>query len=75
MGCSTLTESILRHQELFASTVGPLRKVTMNYRPNGTSTGQVYVEFQRAEDAGKAYTNYNNRVIDGSEYAWRSRDQ
>lgn len=37
----------------------------MNFRANGQSTGQVTVEFQRAEDAAKAYANYNNRVIDG----------
>lgn len=40
----------------------------MSYRANGQSTGVCTVEFQRADDAGRAYTQYNNRLIDGSEY-------
>lgn len=36
----------------------------MNYRANGQSTGTVTVQFQRAEDANRAYTQYNNRLID-----------
>lgn len=36
----------------------------MSFRANGQSTGVVTVEFQRAEDAGRAYTQYNNRLID-----------
>lgn len=36
----------------------------MSYRANGQSTGVVTVEFQRPEDAGRAYTQYNNRLID-----------
>ncbi|WFD34823.1 RNA-binding RNA annealing protein [Malassezia cuniculi] len=51
-------------KELFATTIGPLRRVAMSYRANGQSTGVVTVEFQRAEDAGRAYTQYNNRLID-----------
>ncbi|CAO1635373.1 unnamed protein product [Sympodiomycopsis kandeliae] len=51
-------------KELFATTIGPLRKVTMSFRANGQSTGQVTVEFQRGEDAAKAYAQYNDRVID-----------
>lgn len=45
----------------------------MSYRANGQSTGVCTVEFSRADDAGRAYTQYNNRLIDGSEY--RIRDQ
>ncbi|EPQ31443.1 uncharacterized protein PFL1_00778 [Pseudozyma flocculosa PF-1] len=52
-------------KELFATTIGPLRKLALNYRANGTSTGVCTVEFQRAEDANRAYTQYNNRLIDG----------
>lgn len=37
----------------------------MSYKANGTSTGQCTVEFQRADDANKAYQQYNNRLIDG----------
>ncbi len=57
-----------RWQELFSTTIGPLRKVAMSYRANGQSTGVCTVEFQRADDAGRAYTQYNNRLIDGSKY-------
>ncbi|TKY89527.1 hypothetical protein EX895_001312 [Sporisorium graminicola] len=52
-------------KELFATTIGALRKVAMSYRANGQSTGVCTVEFQRADDAGRAYTQYNNRLIDG----------
>lgn len=55
-------------QELFSTTIGPLRRVLMSYRANGQSTGVVTVEFQRAEDANRAYAQYNNRLIDGSAY-------
>lgn len=52
-------------KELFSTTIGPLRRVLMSYRANGQSTGVVTVEFQRAEDASRAYAQYNNRLIDG----------
>ncbi|KOS12446.1 yra1-rna annealing protein [Malassezia pachydermatis] len=52
-------------KELFSTTIGPLRRVLMSYRANGQSTGVVTVEFQRGEDAGRAYSQYNNRLIDG----------
>ncbi|KAK0518480.1 RNA-binding RNA annealing protein [Tilletia horrida] len=37
----------------------------MSFRANGQSTGNCTVEFQRAEDGNRAYTQYNNRLIDG----------
>lgn len=40
----------------------------MSYRANGQSTGQCTVEFQRGDDANRAYQQYNNRLIDGSGY-------
>lgn len=58
-------------KELFSTTIGPLRRVLMSYRANGQSTGVVTVEFQRGEDAGRAYSQYNNRLIDGSMYLKR----
>lgn len=51
-------------QELFSTTIGPLRRALMSYKANGQSTGVVTVEFQRAEDANRAYAQYNNRLID-----------
>ncbi|GAC74808.1 RRM motif-containing protein [Moesziomyces antarcticus T-34] len=59
-------------KELFSTTIGPLRKVAMSYRANGQSTGVCTVEFQRADDAGRAYTQYNNRLIDGKAPQGRS---
>lgn len=51
-------------KELFSTTIGPLRRALMSYKANGQSTGVVTVEFQRAEDANRAYAQYNNRLID-----------
>ena len=52
-------------QELFSSSIGPVKKIAMVYNKNGTSSGVCTVEFQRAEDASRGYTQYNNRLIDG----------
>jgi THO complex subunit 4 len=53
-------------QELFATTIGPLREVTLNYDNNGRSKGIATITFQRKGDGSKAYHQYNNRLIDGS---------
>jgi len=53
-------------QELFHSTVGPLRDVTLHYDSAGRSKGVASVNFQRKGDGTKAYQQYNNRLIDGS---------
>jgi RNA recognition motif-containing protein len=53
-------------QELFHSTVGPLREVTLHYDSAGRSKGVAAVHFQRKGDGTKAYQQYNNRLIDGS---------
>jgi THO complex subunit 4 len=53
-------------QELFHSTVGPLKEVTLHYDSAGRSKGVAAVHFQRKGDGTKAYTQYNNRLIDGS---------
>ncbi|KAF8239315.1 hypothetical protein L208DRAFT_1237597, partial [Tricholoma matsutake] len=55
-------------KELFHSTVGPLRQVTLHFDSSGRSKGVAAIQFQRAGDANKAYTQYNNRLIDGSQY-------
>ncbi|CEH18263.1 rna annealing factor [Ceraceosorus bombacis] len=52
-------------KELFSTSIGPLRRVQMSFRANGQSTGTVTVEFQRPDDANRAYQQYNNRLIDG----------
>ncbi|KAF9233358.1 hypothetical protein BU15DRAFT_66665 [Melanogaster broomeanus] len=52
-------------KELFHSTVGPLRDVTLHYDSAGRSKGVAAVHFQRKGDGTKAYQQYNNRLIDG----------
>jgi len=52
-------------KELFHSTVGPLRDVTLHYDSAGRSKGIAAVHFQRKGDGTKAYQQYNNRLIDG----------
>lgn len=63
-----LTDEDGMQQDLFATSIGPLRRVAMSYKANGQSTGQCTVEFQRGDDANRAYAQYNNRLIDGSAY-------
>jgi THO complex subunit 4 len=53
-------------QELFQTTVGPLREVNLHYDANGRSKGVASVIFQKKGDGNKAYQQYNNRLIDGS---------
>jgi len=52
-------------KELFHSTVGPLREVTLHYDSAGRSKGVAAVHFQRKGDGTKAFQQYNNRLIDG----------
>jgi len=52
-------------KELFHSTVGPLKDVTLHYDAKGVSKGVAAVHFQRKGDGNKAYQQYNNRLIDG----------
>jgi len=52
-------------KELFHTTVGPLREVTLHYDANGKSKGIATVTFQKKGDGAKAYNQYNNRLIDG----------
>ena len=59
-------DSSARHQELFSSTVGPLREVNLHYDHKGVSKGVAAVTFNRKGDGNKAFTQYNNRLIDGS---------
>jgi len=52
-------------KELFHSTIGPLKEVTLHYDPSGRSKGVANILFQRKGDATRAYDQYNNRLIDG----------
>ncbi|KAF9019983.1 hypothetical protein BDZ89DRAFT_958691, partial [Hymenopellis radicata] len=53
-------------KELFHSTVGPVRELTLHFDANGRSKGVAAVQFQQKGDGNKAYQQYNNRLIDGS---------
>ncbi|KAH9932903.1 uncharacterized protein B0H18DRAFT_984537 [Fomitopsis serialis] len=52
-------------KELFHTTVGPLRTVTLHYDAQGRSKGVAAVHFQKLGDGTKAFQQYNNRLIDG----------
>ncbi|EPT02076.1 hypothetical protein FOMPIDRAFT_1022944 [Fomitopsis schrenkii] len=52
-------------KELFHTTVGPVRTVTLNYDAQGRSKGVAAVHFQKITDGTKAFQQYNNRLIDG----------
>ncbi|TFY70998.1 hypothetical protein EVG20_g2023 [Dentipellis fragilis] len=60
-------------KELFHTTVGPLRDVTLHYDSAGRSKGVASVHFQRKGDGTKAYQQYNNRLIDGTSLLYRGR--
>lgn len=53
-------------QELFQQTVGPLKSASLAYDSKGKSKGVATIQFVKAADSNKAYTQYNKRLIDGS---------
>ncbi|KIM70427.1 hypothetical protein SCLCIDRAFT_149227 [Scleroderma citrinum Foug A] len=52
-------------KELFHTTVGPLREVTLHYDSAGRSKGVAAIHFQKKGDGTRAFQQYNNRLIDG----------
>ena len=72
VSCSHSSRHFTRHltnfffQELFQTTVGPLKAVRLNYDQHGKFNGTANVHFTKKGDALKAYNMYNNRLIDGS---------
>ncbi|KAJ6595634.1 hypothetical protein DFH09DRAFT_1135176 [Mycena vulgaris] len=52
-------------KELFHTTVGPLREVTLHYDSAGRSKGVATVLFSKKGDGNRAFQQYNNRLIDG----------
>ncbi|GAA5834735.1 hypothetical protein JCM9279_007093 [Rhodotorula babjevae] len=52
-------------KELFATTVGPVRTVSLSYNAQGHSKGVATVQFNKYEHATSAYNQYNKRLIDG----------
>jgi len=65
---SELIMRLIRHntQELFTSTVGPTKEVNLSHDASGRSKGVAAVTFSKKGDANKAYSQYHNRLIDGS---------
>lgn len=61
-----LTRTLTRSQELFTSTVGPLKTASLAYDSKGKSKGVATIQFHKAIDATKAYEQYNKRLVDGS---------
>ncbi|KAL4079428.1 hypothetical protein J3A83DRAFT_4368194 [Scleroderma citrinum] len=53
-------------KELFHTTIGSLRSVTLHYDSAGRSKGVATIHFQKKGDGTRAYQQYNNRLIDGS---------
>jgi THO complex subunit 4 len=62
----SVLESDCSDQELFHTTVGPLREVTLHYDAAGRSKGVATVLFSKKGDGNRAFQQYNNRLIDGS---------
>lgn len=55
-----------RLQELFTTTVGPLKSLQLHYNADGRWNCSATVLFSRKGDGAKAYEAYNNRLVDGS---------
>ncbi|KJA25552.1 hypothetical protein HYPSUDRAFT_64729 [Hypholoma sublateritium FD-334 SS-4] len=53
-------------KELFNTTVGALREITLHYDASGRSKGVASITFQKKGDGARAFAQYNNRLIDGS---------
>ncbi|KAG4305160.1 hypothetical protein PORY_001330 [Pneumocystis oryctolagi] len=61
---SDVTEAQIK--DLFSKSIGPTRRCFLSYGPNGQSKGIATVIFQRKADAGRAYKEYEGKLIDGT---------
>lgn len=52
-------------QEYFTSTVGPVKKVLLNYNKTGRSVGVATIIFQKATSAAEAAKQYDGVKVDG----------
>lgn len=52
-------------QEYFSSTVGPVKKVLLNYTKVGRSTGVANIIFSQPNSAAEAAKAYNGVKVDG----------
>ncbi|GAA98735.1 uncharacterized protein L969DRAFT_57494 [Mixia osmundae IAM 14324] len=64
---SNLPDDVTENQirELFSSTVGPCKSVSLSYDSKGKSKGVATIEFTKRGDATVAYQSYNKRLVDG----------
>jgi len=64
---SGLPEDVTEPQikELFAETIGPIKLATLAFNSRGKSIGTATIEFRDPKNAGKAFQQYNGRMIDG----------
>ena len=63
---SRISSYVYAFQELFNTTVGALREITLHYDASGRSKGVASITFQKKGDGARAFAQYNNRLIDGS---------
>jgi hypothetical protein len=55
----------LRLQEYFSKTVGPVKKVLLNYNKNGRSVGVATIIFSQAQSAAEAAKKLDSVKVDG----------
>lgn len=53
-------------KELFVKSIGPCKRVSLAYGPNGRSKGIATIIFSRPGDATRAYEQYEGRLVDGT---------
>jgi THO complex subunit 4 len=55
----------LRLQEYFSKSVGPVKKVLLNYNKNGRSVGVATIIFSQAQSAAEAAKKLDSVKVDG----------
>ncbi|EEB06670.1 RNA binding protein Mlo3 [Schizosaccharomyces japonicus yFS275] len=53
-------------KDLFVQSIGPCKRVSLAYGPNGRSKGIATVIFSRPGDASRAFEQYDGRMVDGT---------
>ncbi|POY72530.1 hypothetical protein BMF94_4356 [Rhodotorula taiwanensis] len=53
-------------EELMKTTIGPIKSCNLSYDSRGQFIGVATILFKKAENATRAYYEYNGRVVDGS---------
>lgn len=63
---ASLTSPLPVSQELMKTTIGPIKSCNLSYDSRGQFIGVATILFKKAENATRAYYEYNGRVVDGS---------